>query len=316
MMKRMLSMLLALCLALGLGAALADDPAVRVVGLKGPTAMGMVQMMAGEDPAYSFEIVSDITMVTPMVARGEVDIAAVPANIAAVLYNNPDVDVQVLCVNTLGVLYIVERGDTIRSAADLAGRTIYASGAGATPEFALNYILAGNGITDVQIEWKSEHAECLAALLGDENGIAMLPQPFVTTAMMRDEDLRVALSLSDLWDVLQAGAEDPSMLITGVLIVRTAFAQEHPDLVNEFMDRYAASVAWVNENVAEAAALVGQFDIVPEAVALRAIPACNIVCIAGEDMVGALGGYLNVLFEANPRSVGGAVPDEGFWYLP
>ncbi len=313
-MKRVFSLLLVLSLLLGTGLALAEDTPVRVVALKGPTAMGMVRLMSEEDPALSFEIVSDISMVTPMVARDRVDIAAVPANLAAVLYNNPDVDVQVLCVNTLGVLYNLENGDSIHSAADLAGRTLYASGAGATPEYALNYILSGNDVKDVQIEWKSEHTECLAALLSDPEGVAMLPQPFVTTALMQNPDLRVALSLTEAWDALQAGAEEPSAMVTGVLIVRKAFAQEHPDAVNAFLDRYAASVAWVNENVAEAAALVGQYGIVPEAVALQAIPACNIVCLEGDALVSALGGYLRVLYEQNPRAVGGSLPDEGFWY--
>ena len=312
-MKRFAALLLTLALLLGLGMARADEDALRVVAMKGPTGMGMVKLMSEEDPAYTFEIASDITLVTPMIVKGEVDIAAVPANIAAVLYNNPDVDVQVLCVNTLGVLYIVENGDTVHSAADLAGRTVFASGAGATPEYALNYILSAAGV-DAQIEWKSEHTECLAALLNTENGLAMLPQPFVTTALMKNPDLRVALSLTEAWDALQEGEENPSMMVTGVLVVRKDYADAHPDRVNAFMDKYAASVAWVNENVDEAAALIGQYDIVPEAVAKVAVPACNIVCIEGDDMVSALGGYLSVLYDQNPKAVGGALPDEGFWY--
>ena len=312
-MKRIITLLLILALLLGLGLARADEDVLRVVAMKGPTGMGMVKLMSEEDPAYTFEIASDITLVTPMIVKGEVDIAAVPANIAAVLYNNPDVDVQVLCVNTLGVLYIVENGDTIHSAADLAGRTIYASGAGATPEYALNYILASAGV-DADIEWKSEHTECLAALLNSENGLAMLPQPFVTTALMKNPDLRVALSLTEAWDALQEGSENPSMMVTGVLVVRKEYADAHPEEVKAFMEQYTASVAWVNENVDEAAALIGQYDIVPEAVAKVAIPACNIVCIEGDEMVSALGGYLSVLFDQNPKAVGGALPDEGFWY--
>ena len=239
MMKRLIAVLLTLCFALGLSLAGAEsDEPLRVVALKGPTAMGMVKLMSEEDPAWQFDIQSDITMVTPLVAKGEVDIAAVPANVAAVLYNNPDVDVQVLCVNTLGVLYIVENGDTVHSVADLAGRTLYASGAGATPEYALNYILSAAGVEDAQIEWKSEHTECLAALLNDENGIAMLPQPFVTTAMMKNEGLRVALSLTDEWNALQAEAEAPSTMVTGVLIVRRAYAEAHPDKVNAFINSH------------------------------------------------------------------------------
>ncbi len=318
-MKRILCafcVVMALTMALG---AFADEP-VNVVALKGPTAMGMARMMQEDDGSvYAFSVESAIDLVTPLIIQGRTDIAAVPANLAAVLYQKLDGGVQVLAVNTLGVLYIVERGESVQSVEDLRGRTIYASGQGATPEYALNYILRGNGIdpeTDVVIDWKSEHAECLTALLQDENGIALLPQPFVTTAMMKAEGLRAALDLNDLWNDLQAGSETPSALLTGVVVVRKAFAEEHPDKVNAFLDSYAASVAWTNENVEEAAAVIAGFDIVPEAVAKKALPACNIVCVRGEEMKAMLSGYLGVLFEANPVSVGGKLPGDDFYYLP
>ena len=302
-----------------LGFASAETAAepVRVVALKGPTAMGMVRMMEDNDGTYDFTLAAAVDEVTPLLAQGKVDIAALPANLAAVLYQRLDGEVQVLAVNTLGVLYIVERGDTVHSAADLKGRTLYASGKGATPEYALQYILAGNGIDpdqDVTIEWKSEHAECLNALINDENGIALLPQPFVTTAFSKVEGLRVALDLNDAWNELQQDSETPSALLTGVVVVRRSFAQEHPEAVSAFLDSYAASVAFVHEHNDEAAALVGKYGIVPEAVAQKALPACNIVMIEGAEMVQKLSGYLQVLFEANPASVGGQMPDEAFYY--
>ena len=319
-MKKVFALLLALALMLS-AAALAD---ANIIALKGPTAMGMVQMMSesGEGGSlaqrgYSFQLAGAIDEVTPLLVQGKVDIAALPANLASVLYNNTEGAVQVLAVNTLGVLYIVERGDTVQSVSDLKGRTIYASGKGATPEYALNYILAGNGLdpeSDVTIEWKSEHAECLAALMAEDDAIAMLPQPFVTTAKTKSEDLRVALDLTAAWDELQAGAEAPSALLTGVVVVRREYAEANPDAVNAFLDDYAASVAFVNENVDEAAALIGGFEIVPEAVAKQAIPACNIVFIEGDELQQKLSGYLQVLFEANPQAVGGALPDDAFYY--
>ena len=318
-MKKFVSLLCALALCLSLCAACpADEPTLRVVALKGPTAMGMVKMMADADSSWSFGIKSDISMVTPMIVKGEVDVAAVPANVAAVLYNNPDVDIQVLAVNTLGVIYIVESGSTVHSVDDLRGRTIYASGKGATPEYALNYILTGHGIDpekDVTIEWKSEHAECLNMLISQENAIAMLPQPFVTTAMTKAEGLRVALDLSAEWEALQEGAAEPSAMITGAVVVRRAYAEAHPDVLSAFMDAYSASVAYVNENVDEAAELIGQYDIVPAAVARKALPACNIVFIEGAELQSKLGGYLAELFRQNPKAVGGAIPDEGFYYI-
>ena len=316
-MRKLLSVLCALVLALTLSVfAAAEETPVRVVALKGPTAMGMVQMM--DSGAYEFTIEAAVDAVTPLVAQGKVDIAAVPANLASVLYNKLEGGVQVLAINTLGVLYIVENGTEITGVADLKGRTIYASGKGATPEYALNYILTGFGIDpaqDVTIEWKSEHAECLNALLSDEHGVALLPQPFVTTALSKAEGLRVAIDLNDPWNELQAGEENPSALLTGVVIVRRAFAEENPGAVAAFLDDYKASVEYVNGNVEAAAALVGSYDIVPEAVALKALPACNIVMIEGEEMQGKLSGYLGVLFGQNPAAVGGALPAEDFYYI-
>ena len=296
---------------------------VNVTALKGPTAMGMVSLMDDVDNGkvdsenYKFTIAASIDEVTPEISQGETDIAAVPANVASVLYNKLEGGVQVLAVNTLGVLYIVENGDTVQSAADLKGKTIYASGKGATPEYALNYILQQNGLdpaADVTIEWKSEHSECVAALAQDPSGIAMLPQPFVTTAQMKNPDLRVALDLTAEWDKVQEDAQEPGALLTGVVVVRTEFAKENPEAVSDFLERYKASVDFVNENVDEAAQLVGQYDIVTAEVAQTAIPECNIVCITGDEMQEKLSGYLSVLNDQNPEAVGGKLPDDDFYY--
>ena len=255
--------------------------------------------------------------VTPLIAQGQVDIAAVPANLASVLYNKTEGQIQVLGINTLGVLYIVENGDTVQSVADLKGKTLYASGKGATPEFALNYILSANGIDpeqDVTIEWKSEHAECLQALIAAGEGIAMLPQPFVTTAQTKLETLRVAIDLTAAWDTLQADAENPSALLTGVVIARKAYVEAHPDTVAAFLDAYQASVSFVNSDVEAAAELVGAYDIVPAAVAVKALPACNITLIEGAELKDKLSGYLAVLFDQNPQSVGGKLPEDNFYF--
>ena len=301
-----------------------EETPVRVMALKGPTAMGMVQLMDSAESgavngnAYTFTIAASADEVTPKLVQGEADIAAVPANLASVLYNNTEGQVQVLAINTLGVLYIVENGSSIQSVSDLAGKTIYASGKGSTPEYALNYILSANGIdpeADVTIEWKSEHSECVAALAADEDGIAMLPQPFVTTAQAQNEALRIALDLTEEWDALQADAESPSALLTGVAVVRTAFAEEHPEAVNAFLDSYQESVDYVNANLSDAAALIEKYDIVPAAVAEKALPYCNIAFIEGSEMQEKLSGYLNVLFEQNPVSVGGALPADDFYYI-
>jgi len=303
----------------------AEPTEVRVTALKGPTAMGMVKFMNDADQSiitdntYKFSITAAVDEVAPLLVKSSTDIAAVPANLASVLYNNTQGKVQVLAINTLGVLYIVENGESIQSVQDLKGKTIFASGKGATPEYALNYILSSNGLDpqkDVNIEWKSEHAECVAALAGTENGIALLPQPFVTTAQAKINTMRVALDLTKEWDQLQADNEHPSALLTGVVVARTDFIKEHPEAVAAFLQHYGESVAYVNANVTDAANLVGSYDIVPAAVAEKAIPFCNITCITGDEMKTKLSGYLSVLNDQNPKAVGGALPADDFYYIP
>ena len=287
---------------------------VRVVALKGPTAMGMTKMMSDRegDTGFEFEILAAPDEITPKIAQGKVDIACVPANLGAVLFNNTEGKVQAAAVNTLGVLYICENGDSVKSLDDLKGKTVYSAGKGSTPEYALNFIIKNSGLeNDVTIEWKSEHAECLAALLANENSVAMLPQPFVTTAQAKNEGVRVALDLNDEWDKL--GSD--SSLLTGIVIVRTEFAESYPETVKDFLEEYGASVKYVNENVEAAAELVGKYDIVPAAVAVKAIPNCHIVCVTGGEMRNMLSGYLRVLFENEPKSVGGKLPTEYFYFV-
>ena len=284
----------------------AEQSTIKIAALKGPTSMGMAKMIHDqkdlETKAYDIEVLNAVDEVIPKVATGEVDIAAVPSNVSSALYNKTEGKIVTLAINTLGVLYVVENGDTVQSVADLKGKTIYSSGKGATPEYALNYILKGNGIDpekDVTIEYKSEHAECLAALTNDKNGIAVLPQPFVTVAQTKNDALRVALDLTKEWNAVTELRSD---------------IKNGTELVKTFLEEYKKSIEFTNSNVDEAAAFIGEADIVPEPVAKKAIPECNITYIDGAEMKELLSGYLNVLFEANPKSIGGTLPGEEFYY--
>lgn len=295
----------------------ADPVDVTVLAMAGPTAMGMVHMMDQADSGtltsnnYDFSILTAIDEVTPQIVSGGAGIAAVPANVASVLYNNTEGGVQVLAINTLGVLYIVESGESVTSIQDLEGKTIFAAGKGGTPEYALNYILEANGLTDsVTVEWKTEQAEVVAALAATEGAIGMLPQPFATTAQMSNESIRVALDLTEEWNA----TESEGMLVTGVVVANTAFAEANPAAVADFLANYETSVNYVNDNLSEGAALVGQYEIVPEAVALAALPYCSITYIDGPEMETALTGYLAQLFAQNPASIGGAMPEADFFY--
>lgn len=285
---------------------------IAVGALKGPTAMGMAQLL--DDDSYDFTIAASPDEIVPQIVQGNVDIAAVPSNLAAVLYQKTQKNVSVLAVNTLGVLYLVENGESIQSVEDLKGKTIYASGKGATPEYALEYVLSANGIDpekDVTIEYKSEHAEVVAALANDQTAAGLLPQPFVTTALMKNDSLRVALDLNQLW---QDGVSDDSQLVTGVVVVRNDYLKEHEADVDAFMDAYQASVEFVNSDPDQAAKIIGAHDIIAEEVAKKAIPDCSIVFVEGEEMQTMLSGYLSTLEQQNPEMVGGQLPDDDFYY--
>ena len=291
----------------------------RIAALKGPTAMGLVKLMSddpqsADGPLYDFTLAGAADEVTPSLIKGDLDMACVPANLASVLYNKTEGQIVTLAVNTLGVIYIVENGNAVQSMADLAGKTIVAAGKGSTPEYALRYLLSENGIDpdkDVVIDWKSEHAECVAALASGAATIALLPQPFVTVAQTKIEGLRMALDLTAEWDALDNG----SGMITGVVVARKSFVEEHPAAVAAFLEDYAASVDWVNSNTADAAQLISQFGIIEAApVAEKALPYCNIVCITGDELASKLSGYLQVLFEAQPTAVGGKLPGDDFYY--
>ena len=306
----------------GSSAVAEERAAVRVGGLKGPTAMGMVKLME-EDAAgttandYEFTLAGSADEINPLLIKGELDIAAVPTNVASVLYNKTEGQVEILALNTLGVLYVVENGNTIQSVEDLRGKTIYSTGKGATPEYALNYILGENGLaagTDVTVEYKSEHSELASLLAAGQADLAVLPQPFVTSVLAKNPDVRIALNLTEEWDKV---TEDGSKLTMGALVVRKDFAESNPEAVRNFLKEYQASTQYVTDeaNLDDAAALIEQYGIISAAVAKQALPYCNIVCITGEEMRTAAEGFLSILAKANPQSVGGTLPAEDFYYI-
>ena len=316
-MKKLISALLLLCMLTVLIAlpVCAEGEAVRVGALTGPTAMGMVKLLEDGKDTYEPTILGAADELVPLILQGQVDIASVPANLAATLYNKTEGGITALAVNVLGVLYIGEfNTENLHSLADLKGQTIYATGKGSTPEYFLRYVLTQNGIDpdkDVTVEWKSESSEVVALLNAEQKGIAMLPQPYVTAAAAQlGEGFRVALSLSDEW----ANLDNGTLCTTAVVMARSEFVEQNPEAVEAFLAEFEASVQWVNENVADAAQLCGDYGIIKAPVAQKAIPQCNIVCITGEPMKQALSGCLGVIFAENPKAVGGQLPGDDFYY--
>ncbi len=294
---------------------------IRVTAVKGPTAIGMADFMHNADSGslsnnYTFTIAGSPDEVSASIAKGETDIAAIPANLAAVLYNKTGGKIVVLGVNTLGVLYICGVDSSVDDIADLEGRTIYASGKGATPEFVLTHLLESAGIS-ANIEWKSEHAECVAAIVNDNSAVAMLPQPFASAANIKNPAIIELIDLNTAWESLQdknAEVSAKSALVTGVTVARKEFADEHPEAIADFLKHYADSVAMANTETVRVAKIVAEYGIFPENVAQIAIPKCRIVLITGSEMKSMLEGYLNVLHGQNPKAIGGELPRDEFYY--
>lgn len=317
MKKKSVFMYLAIFMAFifVLSACTSNEKPLKVMTLKGPTAMGMAAMMKEEKSDREFEIVTSPDQIVPKIVKGEVDLCAVPANLASVIYKKTEGNVQVLNINTLGVLYIVERGENIKSLKDLEGKTIIASGKGASPEYVLKYLLKESGIAmnKVNIEWKAEHSEVLPSLIKDKNAVALLPEPFVTVAKTKIKDLRSALDLTKEWEISQKDKENPSLPVMGVLIARKDVLKNTKQ-ISAFLDDYKASIESVNADPKKAAEIIASLKIVPKPVAEKAIPKCNIVFISGDEMKTKLSGYLKVLFDQNPKSVGGQLPGDDFYW--
>ena len=307
----------------GCGSGKAEEKVtVKVGALKGATTLGLLPLEdkaangeAGEN--YEFSMMTAADELLPMMIKGELDIALLPSNVASILYQKTNGGVTIIDINTLGVLYMVSGDSSITGVEDLAGRTIYLTGKGTTPDYVLHYILSGNGMdadSDCTLEYKSEATEVAALLAENPDAIGLLPQPFVTAACAQNDALSVILDMNAEWEKLQG--EDGSRLVTGVTVVRNEFLQEHENAVAAFMEEHQASAQSMNSDVENGAKLAAASGIIAkEPIALKAIPKCNITYIDGADMKQALSGYLEVLYEQNPESIGGALPGDDFYYV-
>jgi len=322
-MKKTILIILALVLmitTLSMFSCSKDEPVdVRVFALKGPTGMGMAQLMeenelgkAGNN--YTFTIASSPDEVSAEIIKGNYDIAAVPTNLASVLYNKTEGKIRIAAVNTLGVLYILENGNTINSLADLEGKSIYATGQASTPEYVLDYILKANNI-NCDVNYLADHAELATLMVSGDAEIGMLPVPNVTT-VLKQSDARIAINITEEWEKAAALKGDDGALYQGCIIINPDFIEAHPEAVEDFLEKYAASVKFINENKKTAAQYIEKFGIIPKAaIAQAAIPDANIVYITDEEMASGLMGFFEVLYGSNPKSVGGKLPAEDIFYI-
>lgn len=311
-----------LLLSLALTGCASDAPDVfaeiNIGCLKGPTAISMIKLLSDSDKkttqnTYHYTIAGTADELSTALIRGDMDIAAVPCNLASILYNKTEGEIVTIAINTLGVLYIVEEGETIHSVTDLRGKTIYSTGQGTTPEYTLRYLLTANGLDpdrDVSIEYKSEAPEVVSMLAQDPDAVAMLPQPYVTSALNNNESLRIALDVAKEWET----SSEESTVVTGVIVARRTFIDENKEAFTAFINEYKVSTAYANESVEETAQLLEEFDIFNAAIAKIAIPFCNVTFIDGEEMKTKATAYLQVLYGQNPNAVGGSIQEGMFWF--
>ncbi len=329
-MKKKLLLMLMLCVTLALtftGCTGKDketegargENSINIGCMKGPTGIGMIKLLSDSESEktvndYNYTIAGTADEISTGLIKGELDIAAVPCNLASVLYNKTEGEIVTVAINTLGVLYIVEEGNDIGDVSDLKDMTIYTTGQGTTPEYTLRYMLTAAGIDpdkDVDIQFKAEATEVVAALSLDTEAVAMLPQPYVTVALNSNENYRIALDVTEEWEKI---AED-STVVTGVLVARKSYIEENEAAFGDFMEEYKASTEYANSNVDDTAKLLEKFEIIAKAeVAKKAIPYCNVTYIVGGEMIKKAMPYLSVLYEQNSAAVGGKL-EEGMFYI-
>ena len=333
--RAIVSLLLALTLALSLtacGGQANSEPEqpetqeeltaaeINLYVLSGPTGIGAMNLWAASD-AGETKNTYHITMpgandeVVAALSKGDADIAAVATNLAATLYNKTDGGVTVLAVNTLGVLSLLSNGQEAATVSDLKGKTIYAPGQGANPEYILRYVLSGNGLDpdkDVTLRFVGEGSELLTVWQSDPEAVILAPQPVATSILMQNENAKTLFDMTEEWDKIAGG---DSTLMMGCVIVRNEFLQANPGAVELFLQEYAASIEKARSDVEGTAVLCEQYGLIPKAaLAQKALPSCGLTFVTGAEMKTGLSGYLQVMFDANPKSVGGALPGDGFYY--
>lgn len=320
-MKKIVSIAVAVLLLVSALAGCAGKAAdVNITAIAGPTGVGLVDLMQKQADGetannYQFNVVSAPDQAVAAIVNGAADIAAVPTNLASTLYKKTQGKVQVLAVNTLGVLHILTNGEEVATVADMKGKTIYTSGKGANPEYILKYVLEKNGIDpekDVKIEYVADN-DTLATLVANGTAkVAMVPEPKASAVLMQKKEVKRVLNMTEEWKKV---AGDESALMMGCVVARTDFVEQNPKAVKKFLKEYKASITAVNENVEAAATLCETYKIIPKApIAKAAIPNCGLTYVDGKEMKAQLSGYLTVLHGYNPAAIGGELPADAFYY--
>ena len=293
---------------------------VNIAVLKGPSGLGALKLIDDSkgdylSNNYNVSVRTDPSQIVAELSNGEMDIAALPTNLASTLYNKSSGDIQIVTLNTLGVLYVLaDESENVNNVSDLKNKILYVSGQGSVPEYAMDFILSSNGLSpnsDVNIEYKTEHSELASLMISGQCKIGLLPEPFVTQVKSKNPNIKISVDLTREWDNI---VKNDSSLAMGCIVVRKNFAENNKEALNKFLNEYKKSVEFTNNNIEEVSVLSETYDIMPRDIARLAIPNCNIVYIDGEEMRSKTKGFLDTLFKFDPKSVGGKTPGEDFYY--
>ena len=321
-MKKLFCLLFAAIMMLSLAACGAKPQTgeMNVYVLSGPTGIGAVNLWAKAEAGetqntYNFNLVAQNDEIVAAISKGEADIAAVATNLASTLYAKTEGNVTVLAVNTLGVLSILTNSTELNSIADLKGKTLYSPGQGANPEYILRYVLEGNGInpdTDLTVKFVADGIELPGIWANEPDAVIMAPQPVATSILMKYTEAKTAFDMTEEWEKI-SGAQN---LMMGCVIVRNEYLEKNPGAVKTFLKEYEESINAAKADAAATGTLCEKYGIIPKAaIATKAIPYCGLTFVAGADMKTNLSAYLDIMFKANPKSVGGAIPADDFYYV-
>jgi NitT/TauT family transport system substrate-binding protein len=291
---------------------------INIASLKGPTSIGMIKMhedhpSLGESITTNYEIVASPDIMISKILSKEVDIATLPTNVAAKLYNK-GLNLKLAAIVGENVLYVLSQGNKITSWESLKGKKINVISKGSTPDVVFRYLLKKNNIdpvTDVNLDYSVEQVELSQLMISGKADLAILPEPFVTMVLTKNSNVNLAFDFGKEWAKVRNGQSLPM----SCLVINADLAKSNPEAITAFLEKYKESIQWVNSNIGDAAKLVEKFKIGMDAVtAQEAIPRCNIKYTDSNQSKDLVNDYMKTMFDFSPEDIGGKIPDEKFYY--
>lgn len=279
----------------------------KLAVFNGVTSLGVAKLVKDRGYAYESSLYTDLSEVENLIKNGGADMAAVPVESAARLFNETKGAVKIIAVNNLGVLHLVTGDESIKTLADLKDKTVYATGKGTAYEHIMNFIFEKNAISP-KVEYVATEAELVTLAIEGKADICIIPEPYATKVVFENTKMKRVIDLSDEWNKF---SEAP--LVQGVIVARTEYIEQNPEYIEQFLFQNEISVNFLNENIDAGADMLynGQyfstFDLARECV-----PACNLYFMKGEEMKAAV----KVVYDVLPAELtGGTVSADGICFV-